>query len=415
VYSDAELEQASLPIAAMRDAYQVVADRIGISGGAGDDAWPYLCGDLLRTQPPTALDPTAAFVAARYRRQRDRLRARGYHLGRPALALLTQPKDDRGATQLLDMDFYVNPNDAAWRPALALDELRRHPNFAYAGDVLITRFDERDEGVDVAVLDLQDRTHKSFRGRRLALACGVLGTARIVLRSFPGSNARLPLLCNDYTYVPCVVPSRLGRAMPEHNNSLTQLAIVHDPDFRRRDVAVGTIFSYRSLLLFRLLREVPLGVRDARALLQYLLSGFLIAGFDHPQAYSDGKRLWLESDATSPTSDRLAIDYTLTGDELLGHDARERAFLGVLRSLGAWPIKRVHPPLGSSIHYAGTLPETERDAPFTLSASGRLHGTRNVYVADGSGFTFLPAKGVTLSLMANAHRVAAGLAGAVAG
>jgi choline dehydrogenase-like flavoprotein len=203
--------------------------------------------------------------------------------------------------------------------------------------------------------------------------------------------------------------------MPEHNNSLTQLAIVHDPDFRQRDIAVGTIFSYRSLLLFRLLREVPLGVRDARALLQYLLSGFLIAGFDHPQAYSDGKRLWLESDATSPTADRLAIDYALTGDELLGHDAREGAFMGVLRSLGAWPIKRVHPPLGSSIHYAGTLPVTERDAPFSLSASGRLHGTRNVFVADGSGFTFLPAKGVTLSLMANAHRVAAGLAGAVAG
>jgi hypothetical protein len=32
-----------------------------------------------------------------------------------------------------------------------------------------------------------------------------------------------------------------------------------------------------------------------------------------------------------------------------------------------------------------------------------LHGTRNVYVADGSGFKYLPAKGITFSLMANAH------------
>jgi hypothetical protein len=30
-------------------------------------------------------------------------------------------------------------------------------------------------------------------------------------------------------------------------------------------------------------------------------------------------------------------------------------------------------------------------------------------VADGSGFRYLPANGPTLTLMANAHRVAAGL------
>ncbi len=42
----------------------------------------------------------------------------------------------------------------------------------------------------------------------------------------------------------------------------------------------------------------------------------------------------------------------------------------------------------------------------TLAPDGRLHGTANVWVADGSGFRFLPAKGVTLTLMANAHRVA---------
>ncbi|HVA33498.1 MAG TPA: hypothetical protein VNG31_05085, partial [Candidatus Baltobacteraceae bacterium] len=34
VYSDAELARASLPIADMRDAYQTVADRIGLSGAA---------------------------------------------------------------------------------------------------------------------------------------------------------------------------------------------------------------------------------------------------------------------------------------------------------------------------------------------------------------------------------------------
>ena len=282
------------------------------------------------------------------------------------------------------------------------------PNFAYDGGALVARFDETADGID-------GRRLSTFATARPAgipadASCSppeCLGSARIVLRS-NGADARLPLLCNDYTYVPSLVPARLGRSMPEHAQSLTQLALFHER--ASADIAVGTIFSYRSLLLFRLLREMPLGVRDARTLMQYLLSGFIIAGFDHPQDRSEGKHVWREPDRSSPTGDRLAIAYELTEAERRDHRARERGFASVLRTLGAWPIRRVHPPLGSSLHYAGTLPFAQDERPFTLAPDGRLHGARNVFVADASGFTFLPAKPVTLSLMANAHRVAAGIA-----
>ena len=77
-----------------------------------------------------------------------------------------------------------------------------------------------------------------------------------------------------------------------------------------------------------------------------------------------------------------------------------------MRQLGALPIKRIRPPIGASIHYAGTLPFSQEAAPLHLDPSGRLHGTHRVYVADSSGFGYLPAKGLTLSIMANAHDVA---------
>lgn len=406
VYAPAEMERASLPAEPMQRAYQVVADRIGICG-ADDDARPHTIDGLARIQPPPPLDPAPASLASRYRRRRAAVNALGYVLGRPALALLTQPKDGRSATRLRDMEFYCDDDGAAWRPAGTIGRLAAHADFAYAGGVLATRFEERDGGIVLSALDLRDGTRRTFTCRRLVLAAGVLGTARLVLRSFDRPMP-LPLLCNDYTYLPCLVPSQIGRSMPERAQSLTQLAMFH----RRAgdDVAVGTIFSYRSLMLFRLLREMPLGVRDARILMQYLLSGFVIAGFDHPQAASDGKSVARERDGASPTGDRLAVTYGLTDDERRDHRERERGFARALRTLGAWPIRRVHPPLGSSIHYAGTLPFAAAERPFTLAHDGRLHGTRNVFVADASGFTFLPAKPVTLSLMANAHRVAAGVA-----
>lgn len=77
-----------------------------------------------------------------------------------------------------------------------------------------------------------------------------------------------------------------------------------------------------------------------------------------------------------------------------------------MTKLGAFPVKMIDPGIGSSIHYAGVLPFEKEEKPFTLSPDGRLHGTRNIFVADGSGFCFLPGKGLTLSLMANAHSVA---------
>lgn len=411
VYSSAELGRAALPIGEMCDAYQTVADRIGVSGAADDDVRPYTYADLQGIQPPPKLDPTAALIESRYRRRRLELQAQGFHLGRPALALLTQAKDGRSPTALRDMDFYDDAGRSAWRPTIALDALQRSPNFSYTGNVLVTRFEERSDGVDVVALDLLDRSERRFSCKRFVLCCGTLGTARIVLRSFPGENARLPLLCNAYTYVPCVVPTRIGGTMPERSNSMVQLVGFHDPDSSHTDVAVLTLFTYRSLMLFRLMRATPLGVRDARLVLRWLLPGLLIAGIDHPQGSSDGKHVQLEPDASSPTGDRLAITYHLTRDERWKHDARERRLVGILRTLGAWAIKRVRPPLGASIHYAGTLPFCDREERFTLATGGRLHGTRSVFVADGSGFTFLPAKGLTLSLMANAHRVARGIAG----
>jgi hypothetical protein len=54
------------------------------------------------------------------------------------------------------------------------------------------------------------------------------------------------------------------------------------------------------------------------------------------------------------------------------------------------------------------LPFSKEEQPLTLASNGRLHGTSNVYVADGSGFTYLPAKGLTFTLMANAHLAALG-------
>jgi len=76
-----------------------------------------------------------------------------------------------------------------------------------------------------------------------------------------------------------------------------------------------------------------------------------------------------------------------------------------MRRLGVHALKRINPGFGASVHYAGTLPFSTEEKPFTLAPNGRLHGTRNVYVADVRAYTFT-RKGLTFTLLANAHLVA---------
>lgn len=405
VYSDAELEAVGLDKAEMRAAYQVVADRIGI-GGVDDDARPYSWEGLERVDPLPPLDETCQRLLRAYSRRRARFHRSGLRMGRTALALITSDRGDRKAHRSLDMDFYSDADKSIYRPWMTVDALRQRARFSYVRDRLVLRFEEDIDGVEVDCLDILTRERVRHRARRLILAAGTLGTARIVLRSSGGAATWLPLLCNPYTYVPCLLPSMIGKALRPLRLSLAQLSVFHDADGTNRDVAMGSIYSYRSLMLFRILRQAPIDMADARILLRYLLPGLTILGIHHPERPGHGRTLRLATDAASPTGDRLEVEYRLMDREVEALRRREKVMIRGLRSLGSWAIKRIDPGMGSSIHYAGTLPFSAGATPYTLRSDGRLSGTERVWVADGSGFGFLPAKGLTLSLMANAHRVA---------
>ncbi len=405
VYSDAELAATGLDQTGMRGAYQVVSDRIGISG-ADDDARPYTWDQLERVEPPPALDETCSRLFSAYSRKRTRLHRAGIRMGRAALALITSDRGERKAYRSLDMDFYSDTDKSIYRPWMTVDRLRADPRFTYVPDRLVLRFKEDVDGVEIECLDVRTNERVRHRARRLVLAAGTLGTARIVLRTYRENEASLPLLSNPYTYVPCILPSMLGKALAPRRMSLAQLSMFHDADGTNRDVVMASIYSYRSLMLFRILRQAPINMADARILMRYLLPGLAIVGIHHPERPGSGRTLRLQPDPTSPTGDRLEVEYRLSDAEAKKLRQREKIMIRALRSLGTWAIKRIDPGMGASIHYAGTLPFGTGEGPFRLRPDGRLFESDHVWVADGSGFRYLPAKGLTLSLMANAHLVA---------
>jgi hypothetical protein len=167
------------------------------------------------------------------------------------------------------------------------------------------------------------------------------------------------------------------------------------------------VFSYRSLLTFKLMKELPLGYRPALHALRVLMPAFTILGMHHEDHPTADKRVTLRR---ADGDDVLEVRYRPTDAELARQHADERRMLGFFLRLGCVPLKAIRPGHGANMHYAGTFPIVPEGGELTCERDGRLRATRNVYLADGSVFPWLPPKGLTFNIMANADRVGTGLA-----
>ena len=404
MFSDKEFQKIGIDRQLFLRSYQKVADRVGITRPDADGE-AYSLQGLTGLLPSVKPEKSIQNVYDKYQANRQKLNAKGFYASTPSVAITTVDKEDRKAFQYEDMEFWHDNAKSVYRPWIAFDKLLKHPNISSVFRKLIVSFIEKEDHTEVICIDVDTNEQHTYRCKKLLMCSGVLGTARIVLRSID-KKARLPLLCNPYAYVPLINWSRLGKVPEQRKNGMGQLVLYYDRLRDNSDVSMAALFTFRSLLLFRLVKETPLNFADGRLLQQYLMPAIVIAGIHHSEQYGDQKYVEMRDDAGSPTGDRLYAEYMLTKAEEKAVKDKEAAYFKVLRGLGCIPISRLNPGNGASIHYAGTLPFSDTEKPLTTAMDGRLHGTRSVYIADGSSFRFLPAKGISFTLMANAERVA---------
>jgi choline dehydrogenase-like flavoprotein len=397
-WDDQDLADFPLRHADLAPYYESVSKRVGVSGARDDLLAAY--GDCLSMQPALELDSNGKALLDAYERRRDRLNARGIFLGRARLAVLSEDLGSRRAQQYHDMDFYADNDKSVFRPAFAVDELEQFPTFSYRRPFLVRRFREHD-GVEVEAVHVETGRSETFRARKLILAAGTLGSARIALRSLDRYDVPVPILSNPYTYVPCVLLSTLGKACVDRRHSLTQVAAIYQAKPGTARVH-AQVYSYRSLLLFKIAKEAPLAVPTGFRIMRELMSSFVIVGIHHEDRPTPDKHCVLRR---TGVDDVLEISYREDPATTAAQIAAEKSLLRGLRSLGCQPLKRINPGNGSSIHYGGTLPMHSGERELTTTIDGRLRGTTSVFVADGSVLPTLPAKALTLTLMANAERV----------
>jgi choline dehydrogenase-like flavoprotein len=397
-FDNADLKRSPVKGKDLEHHYAAVEGRIGVA--AEDDDLSPVLGRHEGAMPALRLDTASGLVLERYRQRAEAFNRQGLRMGVSRLAACSREFRGRGPHPLTDMDFWADHARAVYRPRWTVEELSSFDNFEYARGWLVTRFDEGRDGVVVHAV--REGEQGEFRGRVLVLAAGVFGTARIVLRSLGLYRRPVPFACNPSTYMPCLNLGMVGREAEGARHSLSQLsAVLETPGLPS---LFASIYSYRSLLTFKLMKETPLGVRESLRVMRALIPLLTIVSLQHADAPTAAKTIALEQ-GEGGGPDVLRIEYALSEGERRQIREQEQRMKAMMRRLGCWALKSVDPGPGASVHYAGTFPMAEKPGELQTSADGLLHGTRAVHIADGSLLPELPCKALTLTLMANADRI----------
>ena len=381
-YSEDDLKKASLENLQLH--YEEVAKIIGISGPSTSK----FC-NISNKQRPAVLDHNGTSIL--------RTSVKGITLEQSSLAMLTENLDTRRPNPYFDMDFYSNFGDSVFRSIQIIQQLKQKPNFTHIQNALAISFSESDSEVQVKYINTQTEVAYEVNASKLVICGGAINSYRLVANSLKCFGKDNPILCNPYLYIPTIYIPNLGKKGAYHRHSLSQVfGEIDHPDSPSLQ-----FYSYRSLLISRLMAQTPMPQFFARVFWRSLVESLVIVGAHFADNGISPRSIQAHS---SNDIAKLEIDFPFP------KITRINKIISTLLKLKCMPIGMVKTKMGGSIHYAGTIPISKpEEYPIGMNENGLIHSTKNVYCFDSSGWTYLPSRGLTFTIMANTHRLASKL------
>jgi len=371
--------------------YATVATRMGLSGASDDGLRDYFGLDDW-SGPALPLDALHGHLWQRHRQRPGVLR-----LGRARVAVLGSARAGRSACDLSGLCLWGCPGRATWSAALDLEQLRRDPGVTLELDARVEQLRADGEGGWWLAVDGRAGL-RQLRARRVLLATGTLATTRLAWAALAQPPAELRLQSNPMAAFLLALPRFLGAAR-EPAFGLAQLSFVIESG--AAGPGFGNLFSTAGLPVSEFLQHLPLRRRAGLPLLRALLPATVVGNLFLPGALSS-HRLRLDGGGRMRVEPGQA-----PGLEAALEGARTTLASG-FRRLGGWMLPGSFVPgaPGADLHYACTLPHATDPAPHQCHPDGQLAGLPGVHVIDGASLPVLPAKAHTLTLMANADRIA---------
>ena len=339
---------------------------------------------------------------------RDALRAAGIAFGQSRLAVQADATEEGPGCAYCGLCMYGCPYGLIYNSSSTLAHLQGSSNFHYIKDVVVQRVVEEKGQVRILAQSRLHRDRLTVAGSRAYLACGVWSTTKILLESLEAYGHPVTMKDSQYFLFPLLRYRKAGDVAKEELYTLAQVFIDIADERLGGNTIHLEICTYNDLYL-RAIRGIlgptyPLFRWPVGEFLNRLL---IIQGFLHSNISQAISVRLQPGRSGSPSS--LVL-------EAIPNGHTRRVIRGVLAKLFAHRryIKAVPLPVplhiaepGRSFHSGGTFPMRNKPIDYESDILGRPHGFTRVHVVDATIFPSIPATTITLSVMANAHRIAA--------
>lgn len=380
--------------------YAAVSKRIGISGRINDDLSDYFALDEF-SQPPIPMDVLHTHLSQQYAKRNKKLNLQGFKMGRSRVAVLNGDLDDRQACNLSGNCLWGCRRRSTYSAADELPALRKYENFTELSGFVVDGLTHYDSYWSVDEQVIVNGVRRSITASKIVMAAGTLATTRIVLKTLDYKSAVKLLSCPTAAFL-LWLPRLLGNPRVS-SFGLGQLSF--SLELQDNTTAFGSTFATTGILLSEFVRHVPLRRRYAIDLMRGLLSSCVVGNLFLPGHLTTAE-VKLQDDGSLNVyghyNDKVAPLMREANKKL----RKAYGALGAILIPGSFTIGKP----GGDIHYAGTLPMREKPVLGETSSLGEVKGLEGVYIVDGACLSALPAKSHTLTIMANADRIARELA-----
>lgn len=388
--------------AAMRPHYEAILRQIPFAGEEDDLASSF---PLMRPPSPLpSMSPRSQRVLTHYERHKARLKDRGITIGKARLAL------NAARCVRCGMCMTGCPYRLIYSAAQTFDALRRTGRVTFnSGFMALQLISEADRAV-VITKEIATSRIRRFEADRVFVACGAIGTTRLVANSLELFDVDLPMLESRQFILPLLSLRGTEDPRQQRDFTLNQFNMVVAPGGAAADLSTIHFYTFNSAFITGLPRV--LRARPAEWLQVQLLRRLTVAFGYLPSWNSPRLRVHIGARCGQPE----LPGFHISGDAAPpGQSQMLRAVMlrliqaaGVLDLYPVLPMLRLSAP-GKSYHWGGSFPHrTDRDRAPLLSSDrlGRVGSWERIHLVDAAVFPAVPAMTYGLTVMANAHRIA---------
>ena len=383
----------------MRPHYERVLNEIPFAAEEDDlaDLFP-LIG---RPAPLPEVSERTRRVLDGYARHRPALNDLGMTLGKARLAL--------DAPQCVRCGLCMTgcPYSLIYSASQTFDKLRRADRVTYLDGLLGVEVGEDNDGPFVTAEELATGHRQRFRADRIFVACGAVGTTRLVLNSLRLFDVDVAMGESQQFLLPMLSLRATLDPRDQAQFTLNQFNMTVALDAQGYDLAQLHFYTYNAAFvdaLPRFLRGRLAGPMRNQLLRRLSVSFGYLPSWRSPA---------IVLRARPPVGNDALPELQLSGSPA-PRGRRQMLRTVMTRMLLAAPRLDLYPLLpllrlsgpGKSYHVGGSFPHASRPrSTFSSDRVGRVGAWKRIHLVDGSVFPSVPATTFTLTVMANAHRI----------